>query len=130
MLNTSYHESKQMNRIDQIQMAGTFLELELLKNSPVDYSKFYTSEPTPTAIACASMFIEEDVDDEWLIYTALDAAVSCLQDQGVVSVEELDNKLMDGENDYPISLTKPGREVIALTRPASAGPKYWVPSGY
>jgi hypothetical protein len=92
-----------------IERAGTHLLVILMAEGEVRYSRFYDgSNETHEALAEA---LEVDPDDcpEHLI----DLAAWQLEDQEVVSINQLPDKLADEEPNYLITLTEKGRTLLA-----------------
>src|SRR6266496_3402943 len=95
---------------DAIQGAGKYLLDRLLEAPKLPYSTFYDGTDATHEQLTEAVGLE---DDGWYSPEHLvDLAAYELEEQGIVSIQELTSKLADGENDYLIELTAEGRKKI------------------
>lgn len=89
----------------------------LLENRSILYSHFYDGTEETEARICEGIGISVE-DGEWYSAEALiDNAAAQLEQQGIVELDWLETRLMDGEPDYRITLTAAGRMALQSGAP-------------
>ena len=96
--------------VEFVEICGTYL-LKILANEPsIRYSvHFYDG----TAELEARLIEVTGLDDEeYAPWVVTDVAAWQLEQMGYVELKELPEEMIDGTNDYQITLTEAGRELI------------------
>lgn len=89
-----------------IQAAGQYVISRLLERNPLPYSTFYDGRDETHEEIRAAL----GLDDDWYCAEHLiDLAVFQLEEQEILTIEQLDSQLADGEDDYLIELLPEGR---------------------
>lgn len=103
---------------DYIEQAGKFLLDRLLAAGKLPYSTFFDGTDETHEQLVKSIGLE---DDYYAPEHLLDLAAYELEEQEIVEREPLTERLVDGEEDYLITLTPEGRKKIN----AGYQPEYW-----
>ncbi len=95
-----------------IAQAARHLLSVLLENRSILYSHFYDGTEETEARICEGIGISLE-DGEWYSAEALiDNAAAQLEQQGIVELDWLETRLVDGEPDYRITLTTAGQKAL------------------
>lgn len=99
-----------------IEAAGTLWLKALQHQNPLKYSMFYNENDGSHEKLVADLGIEESDADWYSAEALMDDAVYLLEEQGLVRIKELADKLMDDESNYEVALTAAGMALIAEGR--------------
>ena len=103
----------------QLKPAGAYLLGILNEEGPVPYSRFYNQDTDYAALA-AAIAVHGDADDEIdedHVHILIEFAAGQLEAADIVSFTQLEPRLIDGEQDYQITLTDKGRAFLAGGKP-------------
>lgn len=81
-------------------------------DAPIRYSEHIYDGSTELHNRVVEQIKLADLSDADIIESLLDEAADQLEEQGFLTVTELDTKLLDGSNDFVIALTAEGRKVL------------------
>lgn len=95
---------------EQLKPAGAYLLGILKAAGEVRFSHFYNKETDYAALAAEAGIDESDEDNAHVL---IEFAAGQLEGAGIVSFTTIDEKLIDGEDDYVIRLTDKGKELLA-----------------